>query len=109
MNLELNYEGYEKYLIASEIVPDERAQYVFMFDNGYGASVVKCHPMSYGWKSDLWELAVVRDSRYSHIINDRLWYIVYDTPITNDVIGYLTDDRVKVLLDKIKALPEKED
>lgn len=108
MDLNLKYEGFEQYFIASEVIPDQRAQYVFMFDNGYGASVVKAHPFSYGAIKDLWELAVVRDARYSHIIKDRLWFVTYDTPITDDVIGYLTNEEVLKIMKQIQELPAKE-
>lgn len=108
MDLNLNYEGFEQYLIASEVIPNRRVQYVFMFDNGYGASVIKAHPGSYGAINDLWELAVVRDACYSHIIKDRLWYVTYDTPITDDVIGYLTNEEVLKIMKQIQELPEKE-
>jgi hypothetical protein len=62
------------------------------FDNGYGASVVKTD-RSYGGKEGLYELAVLFDGLIS-----------YDTPITNDVIGFLTEDEVTELLQKIEAL-----
>ena len=51
------------------------------FDNGYGVSVVS-HSYSYGGRDGLYEIAVL-DS------NDEL---TYDTPVTNDVIGYLTEE-----------------
>ena len=63
------------------------------FDNGYGASVVK-GPMSYGGKNGLYELAVL-DS------NDEL---TYDTPVTNDVEGYLNEEDVTKLLEQIQKL-----
>jgi hypothetical protein len=62
------------------------------FDNGYGASIVKTD-RSYGGKEGLYELAVLFDGLIS-----------YDTPITNDVIGFLTEDEVTELLQKIEAL-----
>ena len=62
------------------------------FDNGYGASIVKTD-RSYGGKEELYELAVLFDGLIS-----------YDTPITNDVIGFLTEDEVTELLQKIEAL-----
>jgi len=62
------------------------------FDNGYGASVIKS-PHSYGGNQDLYELAVIKDDA-----------IRYDTPITDDVIGYLTEDDVTKYLGQIQEL-----
>jgi hypothetical protein len=63
------------------------------FDNGYGASVVKS-PFSYGGGDNLYELAVLgKDGQ-----------ITYDTSITNDVIGYLTEEGVEELLINIQKL-----
>jgi hypothetical protein len=64
-----------------------------MFDNGYGASVVR-HIMSYGGKLGLYELAIL----------DKEGDLTYDTPITNDVIGYLTPEEVTNYLIKIQEL-----
>lgn len=33
--------------------------------------------------------------------------IVYDTPVTNDVIGWLDDAGVEAVLEQIKALPPR--
>lgn len=62
------------------------------FDNGYGASVVKS-VYSYGGNQDLYELAVIKDDA-----------ICYDTPITDDVLGYLTEDDVTKYLSQIQNL-----
>jgi hypothetical protein len=62
------------------------------FDNGYGASIVKS-TFSYGGNQDLYELAVIKDNA-----------ICYDTPITDDVIGYLTEDDVTKYLGQIQNL-----
>lgn len=62
------------------------------FDNGYGASVVQS-PHSYGGDDDLYELAILKNN-----------YICYDTPITNDVIGYLSEEKVTDYLHKIQEL-----
>ena len=62
------------------------------FDNGYGASVIKS-PYSYGGNQELYELAVIKDNA-----------ICYDTPITDDVIGYLTEDDVTKYLSQIQEL-----
>ena len=66
-------------------------------DNSYGASIVK-HAGSYGHERDLWELAVIKFGR------DGYWNLVYDTELTDDVIGWLTNDEVKELLARIKEL-----
>lgn len=63
------------------------------FPNGYGASIVS-HEWSYGGKDGLFEVAVLRDGD-----------IVYDTPITDDTVGWCDFDRVAELLQQIKALP----
>jgi hypothetical protein len=63
------------------------------FDNGYGASVVKT-PYSYGGDRGLYELAVLGIDGH----------LTYDTPITNDVIGYLRDIDVTDVMEKIQQL-----
>jgi hypothetical protein len=65
------------------------------FPNGYGASVVRT-PYSYGGDSGLYELAVLRGGA-----------LCYDTPITDDVLGYLREEAVTETLAKIAALPEQ--
>ena len=62
------------------------------FDNGYGASVAQT-PFSYGGNQDLYELAVLKYG-----------LITYDTPITDDVIGYLTQQEVTDLMEQIQKL-----
>ena len=63
------------------------------FDNGYGASVV-CTPYTYGGDKGLYELAVFGSDGH----------ITYDTPITNDVIGYLRPEDVTDVMEKIQQL-----
>ena len=65
------------------------------FPNGFGASVIR-HQYSYGGPSYLWELAILGK-------DDSL---CYDTEITDDVIGHLTEDEVDEILRKIENLPE---
>lgn len=65
------------------------------FPNGYSASVI-ISLYSYGGDEGLYELAVMRDGRLS-----------YDTPITDDVLGYLTEDDVSRVMAEIAALPAK--
>ena len=65
-----------------------------MFDNGYGASVV-IGPHTYGGEDGLYELAVILGSDGK---------LTYDTPVTDDVEGYLTEDEVTKLLEQIQNL-----
>jgi hypothetical protein len=63
-------------------------QAVIEFNNGYGASILSTS-FSYGGNSGLYELAVLKDG-----------LITYDTPITNDVLGWLNrTDINKILID----------
>lgn len=65
-----------------------------MFKNGYGASIVRgVH--SYGGKDGLFEIAVLDDEGN----------LVYDTPVTDDVLGYLDGDGVAEVLEEIMILP----
>lgn len=68
-------------------------QGVIMFDNGYGASVVQTD-YSYGGRLGLYELAVL----------DKDGHITYNTPITEDVIGYLNHEKVTEKLIEIQDL-----
>lgn len=67
--------------------------YVYEFENGYGASVVS-HDGSYGGKQGLYEIAVL----------DSTGDLCYSTPITDDVIGYATEDKVLDTLHRIRML-----
>jgi hypothetical protein len=64
-----------------------------IFENGYGASVVKT-PYTYGGDRGKYELAVLGTD------GD----LTYDTPITDDVIGYLSETEVTDILEKIQKL-----
>ena len=68
-----------------------------IFDNGYGATVVQ-GPHSYGGADGLYELAVIQYDESGD------WDICYDTPITDDVLGYLTEDNVTEYLTQIEQL-----
>jgi hypothetical protein len=77
-------------------------QAVVMFDNGYGASVVQT-TYSYGGKHGFYELAVLRAGpRYADDPTD--WEIDYATPVTNDVLGWLSKRSVTAALKAIQAL-----
>jgi len=62
------------------------------FPNGYGASIIR-GPHTYGGP-ELYELAVLKDGD-----------LCYDTPVTDDVLGWLTPEDVTAKLAEIEALP----
>ena len=66
------------------------------FDNGYGASVVKGQ-YTYGGSKGLYELAVVKGTEEEN-------ELCYDTPVTEDVLGYLTEADVTEALKQIQEL-----
>ena len=72
-------------------------QYIFKADNGYGASIVQ-HEYSYGGRVGLWEIAV---TEYDE---DGEWDICYNTPITSDVLGHLSESEVMDYLIQIEQL-----
>ena len=80
-------------------------QHLHRFPNGYGASVVN-HDFSYGHEYGLWEVAVI--VFYEGTPESDHYHLTYDTPITDDVLGNLTDDDVTEVLDLIAALPNRE-
>ena len=70
-------------------------QHLYWFANGYGASVVQnCY--SCGHEDGLYELAVLKDCG-----------LCDDTPITSDVIGFLSADEVAEHLSRIEKLPKE--
>ena len=98
MTLELKHDGFKKDVLSVKKSMND-VQYIFKFDNNYGASVIK-NLGSYGHERDLWELAVIWFS------DEYEWHLCYDTEITNDVIGHLTDEAVCTWLERIKNLKE---
>ena len=68
-------------------------QCIVQFSNGYGASIVQ-GPHTYGGKDGLYELAVFGKDGH----------ITYSTPITDDVLGYLSEQEVEKTLLDIKNL-----
>lgn len=63
------------------------------FENGYGVSVVS-HTYSYGGKDGLFEIAVL----------DKDGELTYDTPVTNNVIGYLNPEDVTEIMEQVQEL-----
>lgn len=92
----LNYEGFEEYLLgeSTDHFGIEALMYSFEFENGYGASVIK-HKHSYGSDEDLFELAVLYNSR-----------VIEDTDIP-PVNGYLNNDEVIDLMEQIRNLERR--
>ena len=64
-----------------------------LFTNGYGVSIIK-HEYSYGGPKGFYELAVINSE------GD----VVYDTPITDDVIGWLTPKDITDLMIQVQDL-----
>ena len=103
----MNYsENVWRFLVESRHMKTEferGSQRVFRFPNGFGASVVKRVfsgglSGTYGATEGRYELAVLafssEDSRG----------LTYETPITNDVLGWLTPDEVEAHLQAIANL-----
>jgi hypothetical protein len=65
--------------------------------NGYGVSVIRGRG-TLGETEGLYELAVLKG-------NASDWSLCYETPITDDVIGYLTPENVTTHMVAVQALP----
>ena len=76
--------------------PDTGVQAKHFFDNGYGVSVVS-FPGSYGFRDGLYESAVLKGTEED-------WEICYNSVITDDVLGYQSEEEVEVLLYEIENL-----
>lgn len=64
------------------------------FENGYGVSVIRTYA-SYGGTQGLYELGIL----------DSEGRLTYSSPITDDVLGYLTPDQVTKYMEEIQKLP----
>jgi hypothetical protein len=79
-----------------ELFTDSRPErWEYRFANGYGASVIRGQ-YTYGGSEGKWEMAVL-DSNAD---------ILYNTPVIpgEDVLGWLTDEQVEQLLERISEL-----
>ena len=63
------------------------------FPNGYGVSVITGGSGVYGDTEHPYELAVLQEGN-----------LTYDTPVTDDVLGYLTVRGVTTAMKKVQAL-----
>lgn len=93
---DLNFQPHSNY-------PDSGIAARYFFSNGYGVSVVKfTAPFgsgSYGGDKGLYELAVLEGNEFD-------CELCYETPITDDVIGYLTENEVEDLMNQVSKLSE---
>ena len=76
--------------------PDTGVQAKHFFDNGYGVSVVS-FPGSYGFRDGLYEVAVIKGKEDD-------WELCYDTPVTSDVLGHLSEQDVEDVVLKVQSL-----
>ena len=67
------------------------------FDNGYGASII-LGSFFYSNGIDTYEIGVLKGTEED-------WDLTYKTPITDDVLGYLTKAEVLNILKEIESLP----
>ena len=78
---------------------------LIFFDNGYGVSVGRYKSeiglpdfLSYTSNEDEWELAVIKGKEDD-------WDLCYDTHITDDVIGHLSEGEVNWIMIQVQELP----
>lgn len=93
MIYDLSHFQFKEFLTECRV--DRSFQLRFTFPNGYTGAVIQ-GPSTDGHEDGLWEMAVMVDGD-----------LCYDTPITNDVIGFLTVDGVNSVLEQIAALPHR--
>lgn len=62
------------------------------FENGYGVSVI-CGDGAYTSATSPYEVAIIKDG-----------VLCYDTPITNNVLGYNTESEVTEIMKKVQEL-----
>jgi hypothetical protein len=72
-------------------------QVVWRFPNDYGASVAANRYTDYNA-----ELAVVKFEKEP--TEDRPYKLVYDTPITSDIVPHVSKNDVRAILEEIKKL-----
>lgn len=107
LNFALECKEFDNYLVDTyedNIAGNKGAHYIFRFENGYGASVVKTYG-SIGYSDDMWELAVILYEEENKLSPDE-YVIVYPYPIVKHecVLGPLDDSQVREILQKIKDL-----
>lgn len=96
-------------------------QRIYKFNNGFGISAVrfKLQGMSemikkaigreygsYTNNENEWEIGVIE---FDDPKNPTSYNLTYETPITNDVIGYVTEEGLQYYLELVKALPKRKE
>ena len=71
-------------------------QAILFFPNGYGISVVR-NVLS-RTTVNTWEIAILKGT-------ESYYDLCYDTPITDDVIGYCSEEDVSNIMKQIQDLP----
>jgi hypothetical protein len=77
----------------------KRVDIKLFFENGFGVSIVR-HSHSYGGADGLFEVAVLRGAEHN-------WDITYSTPITDDVVGYLSLKEVQHIVGRVVLLEQR--
>lgn len=89
--------GFEKYIYTPQLGYENfEDQTLYKFKNDWGASIIY-HQGSYGYEQGLVELGIVRWFGDKYMLS-------YDTYLTDDVLGDLTQEQAKLILQKIKEL-----
>jgi hypothetical protein len=88
----------KQYIVSVGPVFGNGGQIEMHFPNGYGASIISSK-YSYGGDEGKFEIAVLKRDAGR-------WDICYDTPITDDVVGYLDVTEAKEVLIQIMELSE---
>ena len=73
-----------------------RVDLKLFFNNGFGVSVVR-HSHSHGGVDGLFEVAVLLGTA-------ECWELTYDTPITDDVLGWLSWSEVQQAIGRVALL-----
>lgn len=76
--------------------PGFDTQAIMFFDNGYGISVITGED-AYSDDKHPYECAVIKGSKENY-------YMVYDTPITDNVIGFCNKEKVSEIMKQIQEL-----
>lgn len=83
----------------SESMEHEHIQALVFFDNGYGASIIRCD-ITLSGQQGFYEVAIIKGVKGA-------WDTCFDTVITEDTISWLSKEGVSDLLERISMLNEQ--